>query len=460
MRGTSLDFPLCSSCLRGEAFPNGFTTLKFLHAADVHLDSPLRGLRNKSGAPLASIRIASRRALENLVSLAKQEEVDFVVVAGDLFDGDRDNYDTSHFFVNQAAKLREAGIPLVLIRGNHDAQSKMTRDLIWPANVKEFGSREAETITGESIGIHAPLALHGWSFANASEQRNLAADYPRPIKGLFNLGILHTSLTGAEGHDKYAPCTLDDLAARGYEYWALGHIHQRDWLPRRLENGAAPVVFPGNLQGRHIKETGPKGCYLVEADAEGVKKQTFHTLDVFRWEMLTVDASLFSTVEDCYEQCARQFQNAHRAADNRQLALRVTCVGHGVTFDRLAVKQSKVEAELLNLIAQSYDDQIWLENVRFVATPQTIQPKEELSDAVSEYLRRELSELASGKSTTEYAGAIEDLLERLPDELVDSLGIELDTVTQSTWWREIVSEMETLMWARLRQHGAETGATR
>lgn len=434
--------------------------MKFLHAADVHLDSPLRGLRNKSAAPIESIRTASRRALENLVCLATSEKVDFVVIAGDLFDGDRDNYDTSHFFVKQAAKLREAGIPLLLIRGNHDAQSKMTRDLIWPANVKEFGSSEAETITGESLGIHAPLALHGWSFATASEQRNLAADYPRPIKGLFNLGILHTSLTGAEGHDKYAPCTLDDLAARGYDYWALGHIHQRDWLPRNLENGRAPVVFPGNLQGRHIKETGAKGCYLVEADVNGVKKQTFRALDVFRWEMLTVDASPCPTPEDFYEQCAKQIQAAHRAADNRTLALRVTCVGDGANFDRLAMKPGKVEAELFNLLSQSYDDQIWLENLRFEAAPQAIHPKEELSDAVTEYLRRELVELASGDSKADYAGVIEELLRKLPDELVDSLGVEGDDVTQSKWWREIVGEAETLMWARLRQSGAEAGAAR
>lgn len=435
--------------------------MKFLHAADVHLDSPLRGLRNKSGAPVESIRTASRRALENLVGLAINERVDFVVIAGDLFDGDRDNYDTSLFFVRQAAKLKEAGIPLLLIWGNHDAQSKMLRTVTWPDNVKVFGVSAAETMTGESLGIDAPLGVHGWSFSMASEQRNLASAYPKPISGCFNLGLLHTSLTGAEGHDNYAPCTLDDLAARGYDYWALGHIHLRDWLPRAQEAGAAPVVFPGNLQGRHIKETGAKGCYLIEADASGVKSQTFYPLDVFRWETLTLDATNCSALDDFYDLCASKLQLAYQSAENRKLALRVTCAGHGLVFDEFAARPARAEAELTRLLLELYDEQIWLESLRFETKSVASHVGEALNDAVSEYLRREISELTACNAQSPYAAIVEDLVRKLPPELVDELGVKQGKVSESTWFKEVAGEAETLLWARLRQGDtAEQGAAR
>jgi exonuclease SbcD len=435
--------------------------LKFLHAADVHLDSPLRGLRSKADAPIENIRSASRRALQNLVSLAIKEAVDFVVIAGDLFDGDRDNYDTSLFFVRQAAKLKEAGIPLLLIWGNHDAQSKMLRTVTWPENVKVFGVSAAETLTAEILGIDAPLAVHGWSFATASEQRNLVTAYPRPIAGYFNLGMLHSSLTGAEGHDNYAPCTLDDLSARGYDYWALGHIHQRDWLPRAIESGAAPVVFPGNLQGRHIRESGAKGCYLVEADASGVRAQVFCPLDVFRWETLTLDASVCHALDDFYDLCARRLHAAYLAADDRPLALRVRCIGQGATFDGLASRPAKAEAELSRILVESYDEQIWLESLRFELKSVAAHEGEILSDAVSEYLRREVGNLSASAQESEYSDLVDDLIRKLPPELLEELDLKQGRISESRWWKETVSEAETLLWTRLRQSGAaEQGAAR
>lgn len=430
--------------------------MKFLHAADVHLDSPLRGLRTKVDAPIEKIRTASRRALQNLVALALKEAVDFVVIAGDLFDGDRDNYDTSLFFVKQAAKLKEAGIPLLLIWGNHDAQSKMMRTVTWPTNVKVFSAEAAETRTAESLGINAPLAIHGWSFATASEQRNLVAAYPKPISGCFNLGILHTSLTGAEGHDNYAPCTLDDLAARGYDYWALGHIHQRDWLPRDVEKGGAPVVFPGNLQGRHIKETGAKGCYLIEADASGVKKQTFHALDAFRWECLTLDTLACDNLDDLLLLFSRQLQQVYAAADGRQLAVRVTCAGSGNLFDSVVSRPAKLEAELTKILYESVGEEVWLEALRFESRTAPDAIEDPLSDAISEYLQREVAGLSNKDGNAEFAQLFDDLVRKLPPELLDEFDIRQGNLTTTPWWQESIRDAETLLWARLREQPANS----
>ena len=195
---------------------------KFIHSADIHLDSPLRGLEQYDGAPIEQIRGATRQAFANLIQFATDEHVSFVLFAGDLYDGDWRDYNTGLFFSRQMSRLREAEIAVFLIRGNHDAESKITRQLRLPDNVHSFGAREAQTVRLEHLGV----ALHGRSFATQATAENLSLSYPAPLDGLFNIGILHTSADGRPGHENYAPCSQSDLAAKGYGYWALGHIHR------------------------------------------------------------------------------------------------------------------------------------------------------------------------------------------------------------------------------------------
>ena len=152
------------------------------------------------------------------------------------------------------ARLGRAGIPVFVIKGNHDAHSVVTRSITLPSNVTVFGVRSAETHVIEHLGV----ALHGQSFADRQVPENLARDYPAPMPGMFNIGILHTSLTGRPPHADYAPCTLDDLRMRGYDYWALGHVHAFEVISQDPF-----VVYPGNIQGRNIRETGEKGAVLV-----------------------------------------------------------------------------------------------------------------------------------------------------------------------------------------------------
>jgi len=221
---------------------------RFLHAADIHLDSPLHKLDYYEGAPIDELRQATRRALDNLVQTAIRENVSFVLISGDLYDGDWKDYNTGLYFVSQTSKLRDAGIPVYIVAGNHDAAGKISRALRFPESVHLFPSQKPATLRINNIEV----AIHGQSFASPAVKKDLSAKYPPPLPGFFNIGMLHTCATGREGHEPYAPCTLDGLRSKGYDYWALGHVHQHEVL---MDDPL--IVFPGNIQGRHVRETGP-----------------------------------------------------------------------------------------------------------------------------------------------------------------------------------------------------------
>jgi DNA repair exonuclease SbcCD nuclease subunit len=180
---------------------------QFIHAADIHLDSPLQGLERYEGAPVDEIRQATRRAFEALVQLAVTRKVAFVIIAGDLFDGNWKDYNTGLFLVQQMSRLRGAEIPVFILNGNHDAANKMTKSLRMPDNVHIFSNAKPGTFHLEEHNV----ALHGQSFSKAAETKNLAADYPKAEPGCFNIGVLHTCASGREGHETYAPCSMTDL---------------------------------------------------------------------------------------------------------------------------------------------------------------------------------------------------------------------------------------------------------
>ena len=165
---------------------------RFIHTADPHLDSPLQGLEAHEGAPVALLRGATRRAFEKLVQLAIDEQVDFVVIAGDIYDGDWKDYSTGLFFRGQMVRLCDKGIPVYLIAGNHDAASVISKKLSLPENVQVFSTRTTES---KEVPGH-PVVIHGRGFPNRAVPENLAKEYPPAAIDKFNLGLLHTSFGG------------------------------------------------------------------------------------------------------------------------------------------------------------------------------------------------------------------------------------------------------------------------
>jgi len=334
---------------------------RFIHAADPHLDSPLQGLEIHEGAPVELLRGATRRAFENLVQLAIGERIDFLVIAGDLYDGDWKDYSTGLFFRGQMVRLRDASIPVYLIAGNHDAASIISRELTLPENVHVFSTRSAET---KEVAGH-PVVIHGRGFPHRAVPENFARDYPPAVSGKFNLGLLHTSLDGRPGHDPYAPCSEQDLRQRGYGYWALGHIHQPEVI-----NEDPWIVFAGNCQGRHARETGPRGCRLVTVnDSLAVESAEWRDLDVVRWNELKVDLTGIDEEAGALARASDAMGKAVAAADDRLVAARIVLSGTTSLHGWLHRDGQRWHAEFLARAQDHGPEALWIERIKIATTP-------------------------------------------------------------------------------------------
>ena len=394
--------------------------MRFLHAADVHLDSPLRGLDEYEGAPVQALRGATRKAFAALVQLALVERVDFVILAGDLYDGDWPDYNTGLFFVNHAQELVRAGIPIVMLSGNHDAASRITSRLTLPAGVHTLPTAEPGSIRFD----HLHVAVHGQGFARQAEVRNLAVGYPPPVAGYFNLGVLHTALNGREGHASYAPCVVDDLLGRGYDYWALGHIHTRESV-----NGAGHprIEYPGNIQGRHVREAGAKGCLLVTVDGYERAVTEFRPLDVFRWETVAVDASTAESVADVMESALAELTDARDRADGRPLAARVVISCSESVRSYLAANPEQFRADLRGQAGA----QVWIEKIKIALLDTAPVEEQTLSEDAASELRAVLDELRCQTDDARAVFAAGDcgrLLNRLPPDLRNAFEQSWDDV--------------------------------
>jgi predicted phosphodiesterase len=330
--------------------------MKFLHAADIHLDSPLAGLRARD-VPEGVIRHCTRRAFAAMVDLARDEDVAFVVIAGDLYDGDWKDFSTGLFFAEQMRRLDR---PCFLLRGNHDARSVITRNLKLPGNVREFSSRTCETMLLDEIDV----ALHGHSFPNRAVPEDLSASYRDRVEGMLNIGVLHTSAGDPGEHETYAPCSVAALTLKGYDYWALGHIHARRVLSERPW-----IVFPGNIQGRHPKESGAKGCTLVTVEDGAVAAVEHRTVDVLRWTTLEVDAG-GADVMTLSGRIETSVRAAIEAADGRPVLARLVLTGTSDLHGTLLGDPEQLAAECSNAAIEA-GGALWVESVRVRTRPRS-----------------------------------------------------------------------------------------
>ncbi len=379
-------------------------SFRFVHTADVHLDSPLRTLALREPALADLIGGATRRAFVSIVDLCLAEKVDALLIAGDLYDGDQTSMKTARFLADQLRRLHEAEIPTFIIRGNHDAESRITRELTLPETVKVFSGR-ADAVT---IGAGAlDVAIHGVSFAQKHAPESLLPKFRDPAPGAVNIGMLHTSLGGSPAHDRYAPCTSADLHGTGFAYWALGHVHQRS-----VDQGRATIVMPGNPQGRDINEAGPRSASLVTIDdSRGISVEERLT-SVAEFRRVGVDLSGAEDWRAALKRIEAALEAERGAVESEHLVARLTISGATPLAWRLRSDADTLEEEARRISADL--GRTWLDKIELRCS----EPRAETApsaDPVAELRLLMETEVAQSKAFRDELRAIaEELRGHLP----------------------------------------------
>jgi len=370
--------------------------------------------------------------------MAIEDQVSFVVIAGDLYDGSWRDYRTGIFFAQQMGRLAKANIRAYVLYGNHDAESEMTKSLKMPDNVHVFSSRAPEIHKIEDLKV----ALHGRSFPNRTVDENFAASYKSPVKDSYNIGVLHTALEGYAEHTTYAPCAVGELHAKGYDYWALGHVHEfQQW------DGASTIVFPGNLQGRNIRETGRKGAVSVTVNDAGKSVVERLYLDVIRWEVLKIDVSECATL-DAVAQIVGRGMSRMLEQSNVCHAVRVVLEGstplHGLLFGCSAALRAQVIAQAASIDSEK----LWVEKIQ-VATSASGQQQ------VDPESREALSELqvilTEAKADPDFLAQLQEELTPFLNKLSDDVkhDVPLLSLARERRLGDLVSEVAPDLLARL-----------
>ncbi|MCC3355419.1 metallophosphoesterase family protein [Bacillus sp. REN16] len=315
-------------------------SITFLHIADLHLDSPFSGLANLPTELFKHVQESTFISLTRLISIAIEKRVDFVVIAGDLFDGEDRSLRAQSRFRNEMERLKENDIEAFVVHGNHDHLGGNWPQFNWPNNVHVFQNENVEVIpfikNGEIIAN-----IYGFSYAKRAVLENKTSAYQKKENAPYHIGILHGSKEGESAHSRYAPFLLSDLQQKGFDYWALGHIHTREILSED-----PPIIYPGNIQGRHKKETGEKGGYLVKLSKTGVNFTFFPTSDLI-WENTSIDISETASFDQLVDLTLSHIDDL-RKMENQGLFLSIEYIGTGPLYDQL--QEKGMQEDLLSIL--------------------------------------------------------------------------------------------------------------
>lgn len=415
---------------------------RFVHTADLHLDSPLKSLALRDAALAEVIGNASRAVFTRIIDLCLEEGVDALLIAGDLYDGAQTSMKTARFLTQALRRLDAAGIETFIIRGNHDAESRITAQLVLPASVTVFGAQAG--VERRNKGA-LDIAIHGISFARPHAPESLLGRFKAPVPGAVNIGMLHTSLDGAAGHDPYAPCRLADLQDSGFAYWALGHIHAR-----AHHAGACHVVMPGIPQGRDIGEAGEKSVTLVTVADDGALTVEARPIAVARFARLEVALDGAQEWPGVVATLSAALRAARRDHGEDHLVVRPVLTGRTPLLWRLRrdlgllLEEARTTAEGIGTL--------WIDKLELTCTdevrPDSAGPLAELA--------RQIAGMGSPPAAiqAEADAVIEALAKALPRELRGMLGD--DPATQAALRDALLQEGAAEVLAHL--HGVEGDA--
>ena len=335
------------------------TRLRFVHAADLHLDSPFRGIRSEAPPHVAdALHRATFEAYENIIALCLRERVDALLVAGDIYDGADRSLRAQLRFVDGLNRLDAAGIRSFVCHGNHDPLDGWEARLALPTGCLRFG-RE---VSGEPVFPDEPerATVFGISYPTREVRENLSPLFRRQHNSGFSVGLLHANVGGNLDHDSYAPCSVTDLSETGMDYWALGHVHTRQVLRQERPT----VVYPGNPQGRNPRETGPRGVYVVEVDDSGSPRLNFRPVDALRWQVAEVGIGGLESEQDLLDAIDIVIGGCSESSEGRPVVYRLMLTGRGPLNRWL--RRTETVADLLERINERYSNGrswLWCERV-------------------------------------------------------------------------------------------------
>jgi DNA repair exonuclease SbcCD nuclease subunit len=371
-------------------------SFSFVHAADLHLDSPFRGVTAESPAIAASLHSATFEVYNSLIDLCIEKQVQFLLIAGDIYDGADRSLRAQLRFRDGLQRLVDHNIQAFVVHGNHDPFKGRSRSIDWPEGVHVFSYRKVKSIPFK-IG-NSPVALiSGISHENGNITTNLAKKFEFQDPDLFQIGLLHCNVGRDTGHEAYAPCELQDLIKTGLDYWALGHVHER-----KILHNDPYVVYPGNTQGRNIREQNERGCYLVQVDDNNrVTSLEFHELDKIRWfwGSLTIDG--LDTLDQLENALSGCIEDLSKKAGSRPLICRISLTGQGPLFNELS--RENALQELLEHTRESFEVKspfVWVQDLIFECRPEIdLKKRREAKDFLGQVLRisQELSDTEEGR---------------------------------------------------------------
>jgi len=392
----------------------------FIHCADLHLDSPFEGLHAVSPTIANVLRDATFRSFENVIDIAIREKVDFLIIAGDVYDGADRSLRAQWRFHQALRHAVESGLQCFVAHGNHDPLSGWEAGLILPDGVHRFDGNNVECAFARRNG-ETLAHIHGISYPSREIRENLALRFPTKEKNApFSIGLLHCNVGGYSEHDNYAPCNLDDLLKCDMDYWALGHVHTRQVL-----NESEPyIIYPGNTQGRSVRETGERGCYFVKVDDAGIATAEFVPTDVVRWFVEDVSISNLDTLDALMDMLLGIKDEVRLRADGRNTVLRLHLIGRGSLHKNLRLSESDIISELRR-DEEERPQFVWVESVQINTRPAVdIQTRRQVEDFVGEFLKA----AESLKSATDVESSVRDLLNKPSEHSI--IAKELDALTR------------------------------
>jgi exonuclease SbcD len=357
-------------------------SFSFIHAADLHLGSPFKGIGSGSPATAEQLRSTTFDAFSGLIDLCLEKSVDFLLISGDIFDLSGRSLRAQLTFRDGLSRLSENGIRSFVVFGNHDPWETWSSRISWPEGAHVFLPDQVETII-VSVNETPVAAVSGISYRNQRETRNLASLFKAEQPNLFQIALLHSNCGNNPDHGAYAPCSVHALRKSGFDYWALGHVHEK-----KILDTSPYIVYPGCIQGLSIRETGMHGCWLVSVTADKQASLAFHHIDRLRWQTADISIANIGSLDELDRNIASTLDQIRESAEQRPAICRIRLTGRGSLYSLL--RKPEIAEELSDRTRQLGEQlllPVWVQRLDIQCEPDVdLSQRRERNDLLGEIL--------------------------------------------------------------------------